>query len=758
MDPRLPARVGSLPRVALAACVAALLPAAATAQDETPAADEVPATQDTATQDTVTQDTAQQPTSPPGEREPASPGEPAAPRSDRYFRLDTLVITPMRAEERLFDVPYSADSVSEEEFLERSYRTTPQMLSSTPGVMVQETSVGHGSPYIRGFTSQQNLFLIDGIRLNNSVFRPGPNQYWNTVDPFTLQRLELVKGPSSVLYGSDAIGGTVNAITKDPYAYGREHGFAGFLHYRVASAEESHTGRAEVAAALGQDTGLLLGLTGRHFGDFQGGEDAGTLPYTSYDEYDGDLKLEHFVRDGVRLVLAHQQVHQDDVPRTHSTIFAESFEGTEIGSNLRREFDQDRELTYAQLRAEDLDGAIDAYTLSLSWQDQEEVEDRVRGSGNRSLTGFDAETLGMFASFDSYTSIGRLSYGVEFYRDFVDSFTNRFDQQTPADDIQGPVADDATYDLAGVYLQDEIPVSERLDLTLGGRFNFAAADADSVRDPVTDERISIDEDWSELVGSARFDYELEPERWALFGGVSQGFRAPNLADLTRFDSARSDEFEIPAPDLDPEHFIQYELGVKQKSERSSAQAAVFYTDISDGIQRFPTGNVNMDGDREVTKANVGEGHIWGIELGAAHEVLPQWTTFGIATWLDSQVESFPTSDPTPVEAATTRQQPTTIQVGLRWDSEDEALWAETVLTWADDADELSPSDENDDQRIPPGGTPSYFVWDLRSGYRVNENVALTFAIENVLDEDYRIHGSGQNRPGTNAVLGASFHF
>ena len=79
---------------------------------------------------------------------------------------------------------------------------------------------GQGSPYIRGFTGYLNVMMVDGIRLNNSVFRTGPNQYWATIDPLSLSRLEVVKGPGSVLYGTDAIGGAVNAITKSPTTYG----------------------------------------------------------------------------------------------------------------------------------------------------------------------------------------------------------------------------------------------------------------------------------------------------------------------------------------------------------------------------------------------------------------------------------------------------------------------------------------------------------------------------------------------------------
>ncbi|MBI4711972.1 MAG: TonB-dependent receptor plug domain-containing protein, partial [Planctomycetes bacterium] len=120
---------------------------------------------------------------------------------------DEIVVTASRREAKVFDSPYTISVIDSEEIQSRQMsRTTPDILSEEPAVMLQKTSMGQGSPYLRGFTGFRNVFLIDGIRLNNSTFREGPNQYWNTVDPFTIQRLEIVKGPASVLYGSDAIG------------------------------------------------------------------------------------------------------------------------------------------------------------------------------------------------------------------------------------------------------------------------------------------------------------------------------------------------------------------------------------------------------------------------------------------------------------------------------------------------------------------------------------------------------------------------
>src|SRR5688572_29980713 len=131
--------------------------------------------------------------------------------------LEETVVTATRTEQTVFDVPYTAHVIDRADFIERrNVRTFPDALRDIPGVMVQRTAYGQASPFIRGFTGFRTLALIDGIRLNNASFREGPNQYWGTIDQYTINRLEVVKGPSSVLYGSDAIGGTVNAITRKP--------------------------------------------------------------------------------------------------------------------------------------------------------------------------------------------------------------------------------------------------------------------------------------------------------------------------------------------------------------------------------------------------------------------------------------------------------------------------------------------------------------------------------------------------------------
>jgi hemoglobin/transferrin/lactoferrin receptor protein len=131
--------------------------------------------------------------------------------------LDEVVVTASRDEETIFEVPYTAHSIEATRFNDQRWvRSLPDALTETPGVLVQKTGYAQSSPFIRGFTGFRTLLMLDGIRLNNAVFREGPNQYFSTIDQYTVDRLEIIKGPASSLYGSDAIGGTINVITRNP--------------------------------------------------------------------------------------------------------------------------------------------------------------------------------------------------------------------------------------------------------------------------------------------------------------------------------------------------------------------------------------------------------------------------------------------------------------------------------------------------------------------------------------------------------------
>ncbi|MBM4040041.1 MAG: TonB-dependent receptor [Planctomycetes bacterium] len=688
---------------------------------------------------------------------PVAAGEPD--KGSERTTLDEIVVTATRTDLRLFDTPYMAERI-ENGYIQgrRMAKTMTEIFAETPSIGPQKTSAGQGSPYLRGLTGFRTLLLIDGIRLNNSVFRDGPNQYWNTIDPFSIGRLEIVKGPSSVLYGSDAIGGTVNALTRGAELAPGAFNCHGRIVTRYSSADDSLIGRVEASGNVGQKLGFIAGMTLMNYGDIEAGGDTGRQPKTGFDQRACDLKLDYYPTPDSKLTFGHQCFRQDDAWRAHATIFATPWHGTVAGTDRVRVFDQRRELTYVQYEVKNLRSFIDAARLSLSWQRQEETEDRVRSNLQRNLQGFTCDTLGLSAQFECNSPIDRLTYGGEVYHDLVTSFRRDYkaDGSLSKVRIQGPVADDARYDLLGLYIQDQIPVTEHLDATLGVRWTYARAEADDVEDPTTGREITVRDSWSNLSASARLLYHLD-EHWNLFGGISQGFRAPNLSDLTRFDISRSGELETPSPNLKPEKYLSCEIGAKANYGRWNGQIAFFHTRIRDMIDRYPTGRV-ISGGLEVQKANIGDGHMCGIELQGEYRLTRQWTLFGGVACVRGEADTYPTSAMIKARRPMSKVPPPTAVLGARWQHESGRFWLEALTRMAAKQDRLSPSDERDTQRIPPGGTPGYAVLTLRGGVQATKNLKLNAAIENVLDKDYRIHGSGQNEPGRNFVLSADWTF
>jgi len=664
--------------------------------------------------------------------------------------LEVIIVTASRMEESAFLSPYTVQTIDEKRVRQANFRYVPDMFREIPGTLVQKTAYGQGSPYIRGFTGYRNLFMIDGVRLNNAVFRDGPNQYWATVDSYSIRQMEVVLGPSSVLYGSDAIGGTVNTLTRGPAAYKADQSLDGNLHYRYANGEDSHVLGGYLDTSLGSKGGLLVGGSKKNFGDITSGN--GLLPYTGYDEWTADGKLVYELSPSLVLTAAHSQMHQDAVPRTHRTIFSRSFAGTAVGDELRRELDQDRMLNYVRLEADQV-GRWEDFSVTLFHHRQEEERYRLRTRNREDWQGVRVDTLGFsLAANLPTTKFGVFTAGADWAHDEVDSWSS-------SNPVQGPVADDSSYDWAGVFLQNRYAISDQVDTTAGLRLAHFRADAGKISDPVDGTPYSYHQEWTEPVGNLRLGWTPIAEQLRLYAGISQGFRAPNLSDLTRFDSARSDEFEIPATDLDPEHFVQYEVGARYRTDTLVLEGAVYYTDVKDQIQRLLTGNLNEEGDREVTKANVGDGEIHGAELKASWLFADQWQAYGHAAWLDGKVSTEAQVGSPSLDDYPSRMMPTNYRLGVRFQSQGTwRWWAESEVVLVQKADRLSLADMGDTQRIPPGGTPGYTLWHIRAGAELTDNIVVNLALENLLDEDYRVHGSGQNEPGRNFVVSVDYGF
>lgn len=688
--------------------------------------------------------------------------------NNRRSVLQTIVVTASKQNRKSFDEPYTVQTISEEQMLQEAARTIPEALDNLPEVSVQKTANGHGATIIRGFIGRQNLLMVDGIRLNNPVWRSGPNQYSNTIDALAVERMELIAGQGSVLYGSDAIGGTLNVFLQQSNF--KDHTAGEFFQhgsalYRLDSNSWSSQAHLSQSIGVGGKWGLLVGGSWKDFNDIRDSK-LGEMQRTGYPEQDWNVRFDYMLNADTQLTFASMGVVQDDVWRTHTTIWFDQWGDLRPVSapQLRRTYDQFNNVNYLRLSGSVESPLLQNYTATLYHKYFDELEYLLTPKPNLSaptrkehrLDSTSVNTVGVNLDFTSKLKYGSLLWGGDYSRDWVDSsrVTRTHNiatgSNTVVNGLQGVVADNSTYDMLGFYAQHNLaPATSKWEFDNGARYTYARAGLGKL--DVGGKATSLDRSWDDVVLSSRLAYKIKPT-WSVYGGISQAFRAPNIDDLSAFQKvAQSNNIVNGNSNLDSEQFLSYEIGTKYQGRKLSLQLSTYYTQINDMIVQklFVNGNKLSS-----VSANGGEGWVAGVELSASYQLSEDWSLHGMFGKLDGRLDQYrQTGSNTFVVSQDVlgKMPPLRGSLGLRWTAPSKRYWVEGRVTAADAADQLNISDSNDTSRIPVGGTPGYYVLSLYSGYTINESWSVNLALENLTDQSYRLHGSGVNETGFNTI-------
>ena len=682
-------------------------------------------------------------------------------------------------EEPRFSSTWSTGSIDDENKL-RISRSMPEALTGIPSVMVQKTALGQSSPYIRGLTGYHNLLLVDGIRLNHSAMRSGPNQYWSTVEILGSELIEVIRGPNGIFHGADAIGGVVNVLSANPTFSESGISQGGYFCGRLSSAEHSWSAglRGTVSSP---DWFAELTHVERSFGDLEGGRFVGEQKNTGYDSRGTNFRLSRKLSKDSGMSLGFQRTFMKDVPRTHKTVDGLTWEGLSPGSEIWRRLDQERNLYYGKFFWKDAGGFADQGIVTLSLHRHAQERNRMKKpTEGGDFQFFDLEDYGLSARFEANDPWGgKLAYGIDLHRESLTSGGYQFDddQIRGADLFQGPLAADASYKRYSFYLNDSIESGSGWTWTPGIRFSSVRAeldryylknsDASTLQSPET-------KSYDEWIGSLRISKEIGSDGF-FFTGLSQGFRPPSAYDLTSTDETSINE--APNVDLSPENFIQGEVGLRGNSEAWEWQFSFYHTWVKDMIVRSPYQATN--GKTLALKAN-GNGYVQGIEIELGYDWDSDWKSNLSFCWMDSEIEQLlenplgsqmklvdhDNDESTakilkgfePVDRATTRLMPVQLQFLTGYSSPGSPWWAEFSILAVGKADALSLKDKTDHSRIPDQGTPGYALFGLRGGRSLGEKTTLSLAAENLGDVDYRVHGSGVNGSGRNFILSLSHNF
>jgi len=607
-------------------------------------------------------------------------------------------------------------------------RTVPESLNIIPGVFVQKTNHGGGSPFIRGLTGNQTLILIDGIRLNNSTFRYGPNQYLNTIDPFSVNKIEVLRGSGSVQYGSDAIGGVIQIFTKDP-GYTPENSFKGSVSGRFGSSKMEQSGSTELSYSTSKM--VLSGIFGiKNFGDLIGGDTTGRQSPSGYSQSDASLKFKFRVSDNSELVLANQFVQQKDVDVYHK-VQLENFNVNKMGlqgrnlSYLKYSVDQESSI----LRRIDITGSLNAT-----------VEERNSQKNSSQSLGLERDkiktsNLGI-ELFSDLSKKWTVNSGLEYYRDKVNSIRNTTNLQSGVVSTQrGLYPDNSLYSNTSVYSLHHLALGN-FNLEGGLRYNWLQAriaDKDLGRMEIHP---------GAFVWNTGVNYSIGKHH--IYSSFNTGYRAPNIDDMGTLGIVDF-RYELPSYALKPEKSYNSEIGYKYFSEHLSFGAALYRNKLSDLITRVQTGQV-IDGYKVYMKENTEQAVIKGVE-GFAEFQVSQNLFFDLFASFNHG-RNISKAEPL------RRVPPFNGNISMKYKMNKFYMKAE--MGWADKQDRLAQGDK-DDNRIPAGGTPGWKVLNFYSGYSL-KNVQLRLSAQNLFNADYRTHGSGINAVGRSLWMSLSYDF
>jgi hemoglobin/transferrin/lactoferrin receptor protein len=640
------------------------------------------------------------------------------------------VTTAQRTESHDFIRPEVTSVISARDLRQRAPRTVPEALFGTTGVWLQKTNHGGGSPFVRGLTGQQTLLLVDGIRLNNATFRSGPNQYLNTIDPQSVRQIEVVRSTGSVAYGSDAIGGVVNVLTKTPQFADRP-GVTGSFFGKAMTQDMEYSGRAELGFSSA-NVAVLGGLAYRKFGDLVAGEGLGKESPTGYNQLSGDIKARFRLSNRLVATAAYQHLNQDSVPVYHR-VRLENYAYYQFNP-------QRRKLAYARLEGFYNRPWLESVQLTASWQQQTEGRQSQRNSNPTAIYERDETTstgLTLLARANP-ARFWQMQNGIEWYHDGVGSKREDVNTQTKAvTPKRGLYPDGASMNSLAVFSLHTLTF-DRLTLTGGARYN-----AFSIRIPeqtlgsagTGNARVQP----SAVVGNIGASYAIVPAL-RVVASVQSAFRAPNVDDLGTLGIVDF-RYEVPNANLKPEQSFNKEIGVKVRTQRFSATVLAYHNRLSNFISRVRSGTDSIQGYPVYLKQNSAESFIKGLEADVEYEFADNWLAYAGATYTYGQNKT--ANEPFRRIPPMNGRLSLTYQPVTGW-------WARAELLVAGAQTRLAQGDK-DDNRITKGGTPAWQIINLNGGYRWR-SLTLSAELQNLTNEAYRTHGSGVDGVGRSAWL------
>lgn len=684
--------------------------------------------------------------------------------------------------------------ISSESILLNNPQTSADLLETSGSVFIQKSQLGGGSPIIRGFSTNRLLITLDGVRFNTAIFRGGNVQNVISIDPFGVDRTEVVLGPGAVIYGSDAVGGVINFYTKKPNVTpNAEPTVSGSAFTRYSSANNEKTAHFDVALG-GKKWGFLTSASVSDYGDLRIGSDGP----------DDFLRREFVIRrDGEDVV-----VQNDDPTLQVSTGFtsfnlmqkvryvANPLWNFDLGLFFSNTSDYDR---YDRLIQRDEDGNLrsaewfygpqkwsmvnfqanhestsrlfDRMKFTAAFQNFEESRND-RRFGRDGLRTNTERVNAVSTAIDFTKKVGakrnKIFYGAEYVYNHVNSNGSTTDINTGVFELsETRYPDGSEWSSLAAYLSGQFTLASNLNLNTGIRYNHIFDFTDFRGNnqffnfPFEEERSNF----GNVTGSAGLNYEVS-KKLQLQTNVSTAFRAPNIDDLGKVFDTGNGILVVPNPNLRAEYAYNADVGVTLNlNSIFRLDVSGYVTLLDDALVRRPftlngESTIQFQGEETSVFAiqNAGRADIRGLELGAELNLsknLRLTTQYNITAG-EQQEEDGSTVPVRHVAPTFGNTRIIYTKGSMKFD-----FFAEYNGQF--DADELSPEEiiKPELYALDENGnpfSPSWYTINLSSQYKIDANWTGTVNLENITDQRYRPYSSGISGPGANLILAVNYRF
>ncbi|GAB3014585.1 TonB-dependent receptor [Spirosoma pulveris] len=705
--------------------------------------------------------------------------------AEKQLDLNEVVVAANRTTELLSRVAQPIRIFTRNELRFLNQPTMAEVLQQSGQVLVQKSQLGGGSPILRGFEANKVLMVVDGVRMNNAIFRGGHLQNILTIDNAAVERMEVALGPGSVVYGSDALGGVIFVQTLSPKLSASDKmsvNANGFVRY--GSAMNEKTAHADWNIGF-RKWALTTSVTGSDFGDLRQGKqrntDMGQLglrPFYAGFENNTDVKVTNpdplvQVASGYKQIDLLQKVLFQPNERTQHLLNAQFSTSSDIprydrltevdakGNPVHAQWyygPQKRLLTAYGLTKQFTTGLADELKLVAAYQSIEESRHN-RRFGNYGLQHQTEKVNVWTLNADlkkKLTAAHTLRYGMEGTFNTVQSTAYRQNVQTgkidPLD-TRYPDGGANTQSLAG-YLSGTLDVSSRSTLTYGARYAYNRLyakfnDKTFFPFPFND----ITQQSGAVTGSLGWVTRL-PDNWQLATSLSSGYRVPNVDDLAKVFESVAGNLIIPNPNLKPERTYTFDAGVrKQIAERVSLDLEGFYTLYTNAINTQPgtlNGQSQIDYNgrisRIVTQVNSQQARLFGFNAQLSADLTQSLTLFGTVTYTKGRIRTDSTGYPLD------HIPPLYGKGGLRMTIKQFRAEANVLFNGWKRLKDYNLVGEDNIVYATPQGMPAWQTINLRTSYQVNRYLQVQASLENILDRNYRVFASGISAPGRNLLL------